>query len=102
MPVVPEREGDTNLTKPRSSKESFCHRFGCLATWYSDPRTPHKKFCSPLCSNALRAAVMRVERYYHARQSVGAITARNRMQVLLARPGSRAQLRAFESVVLLC
>ena len=32
---------------------------------------PHKKFCSPLCANALRAAATRVERYYKSRGCIG-------------------------------
>lgn len=100
--AAPVREGDTNSTKDRFRKECSCWRCGCYSTWEADPRTPHKKFCSPLCVNALRAAATRVERYYQSRQIVGSITSRNRMQVLLAKPGSRAQLRAFESVVLRC
>ena len=45
---------------------------------------------------------MRVERYYYSLQIVGAITPGNRLKVLFAKPGSRAQLRAFESVALRC
>ena len=55
-----------------------------------------------MCDNALRAACARVERYYKACDSTGRITSANRMHVLLAKPGSRAQLRVFESVVLRC
>jgi hypothetical protein len=55
-----------------------------------------------LCDNALRAACARVERYYMAQGSIGKITSANRLNVLLAKPGSRGQLRAFESVVLRC
>ena len=68
---------------------------GCFVDWNFDLRTPHKKFCSSLCDNALRAACARVERYYKARGSIGRITSANRMNVLLAKPGSRAQLRGF-------
>lgn len=96
------REGDTNRTKSLDTQKSSCQRPGCSADWTIDPRTPHKKFCSSLCDNALRAAVARVDRYYKSLGYVGAITARNRMQVLLARPGSRVQLRAFQRVVLRC
>ena len=55
-----------------------------------------------MCDNALRAASTRVQRYYLSQGYVGAITPRNRMNVLLAKPGSRGQLRAFQSVVLRC
>lgn len=96
------REGDTNLPKTRRPKKSFCHRPGCSVGWNLDPRAPHKKLCSSLCDNALRAACARVERYYKSRGSIGRITPANRQQVLLAKPGSRAQLRLFESVVLRC
>lgn len=103
IPIAPtEREGDTNRPKKRNQKKTSCTRPGCEVDWIIDPRTPHKKFCSPLCDNALRAAIARVERYYLSRGYVGAITASNSMQVLLAKPGSRVQLRAFESVVLRC
>lgn len=96
------REGDTNRSKSRIGQKSSCQRPGCGADWRNDPRAPHKKFCSSLCDNALRAAVARVTRYYKALGYVGAITSSNRMQVLLARPGSRVQLRAFERVILRC
>ena len=55
-----------------------------------------------MCDNALRAAATRVERYYLPRGYIGKIISANRMNVLLAKPGSRGQLRAFESVVLRC
>lgn len=96
------REGDTKLPKSRFRKISFCKRPGCYVSWCVDPRTPHKKLCSSLCDNALRAACARVERYYMAQGSIGKITSANRLNVLLAKPGSRVQLRAFESVVLRC
>ncbi len=50
------REGDTNPTKNRACKKYGCWRSGCYATWRADSRTPHKKYCSSLCVNALRAA----------------------------------------------
>ena len=96
------REGDTNRLKSCRRKKSSCRRPGCKVDWQFDPRTPHKKYCSPLCDNALRAAAARVERYFKARGNLGAITRHNRLKVLLAKPGSRGQLRAFESVVLRC
>jgi len=95
-------EGDTKPPKKRRPKKSSCRRPGCIDDSNIDLRTPHKKFCSPLCANALRAAATRVERYYKSRGCIGAMTSFNRMKVLLAKPGSRAQLRAFESVVLRC
>ena len=95
-------EGYTNLPKSRRTKNSRCQRSGCFVSWDVDRRTPHKKFCSLLCDNALRAACARVERYYMAQGSIGKITSANRLNVLLAKPGSRGQLRAFESVVLRC
>gem|GEM_PF-4461563 len=105
-PVVPvlttKREGYTNSAKSTDDKKSSCLRPGCFVSWKIDPRTPHKKYCSLLCDNALRAAATRVERYYRLRDYIGAITPRNRMKVLLAKPGSRVQLRAFQSVVLRC
>jgi len=102
QPSLTAREGDTNLTKTGHRQKSSCHRPGCVADWIADPRIRHKKFCSFRCDNALRAAVTRVDRYYKSLGHVGAITSRNRLQVLLAVPGSRAQLRAFERVVLRC
>ena len=96
------REGDTNRTKMLRRRKAFCRRPGCGNDWIIEPITPHKKFCSSLCDKALRAAAARVQRYYHWLGYVGAITSGNRMQVLLAVPGSRAQLRAFERVVLRC
>ena len=102
-PVSPlPPEGYTNPPKHRPTKKSSCRRPGCFVSWVIDPRTPHKKFCSSMCDNALRAACTRVERYYLSRGYVGKIISSNRMKVLLAKPGSRGQLRAFESVVLRC
>lgn len=101
-PLDSARESDTKLPKSRFRKNSFCKRPGCYVAWFVDPRTPHKKFCSSMCDNALRAASTRVQRYYLSQGYVGAITPRNRMNVLLAKPGSRGQLRAFQSVVLRC
>ena len=105
-PVVPalttEREGYTNYAKSTDDKKSFCLRLGCFVSCEIDPRTPHKKYCSHLCDNALRAAVTQVERYYRSRDCIGAITSRNRMKVLLVKPGSCVQLRVFQSVVLRC
>lgn len=95
-------EGDTNRPKKLRRAKTSCRRPGCGTNWIIEPRTPHKKFCSSLCDKALRAAVARVQRYYHWLGYVGAITSGNRMQVLLAVPGSRSQLRAFERVVLRC
>lgn len=96
------REGDINWPKIACSKKSSCRRPGCEVEWEIDPRSPHKKHCSSLCNNALRAAAVRVERYYKGRGCVGAITRHNRLKVLLAKPGSRGQLRSFESAVLRC
>jgi hypothetical protein len=101
-PLDSVRESDTKLPKSRFRKNSFCKRPGCYIAWFVDPRTPHKKFCSSMCDNALRAASTRVQRYYQSQGYVGAITPRNRMNVLLAKPGSRGQVRAFQSVVLRC
>jgi hypothetical protein len=101
-PLDSVREGDTKRPKSRTRKNSFCKRPGCYIAWFVDPRAPHKKFCSSMCDNALRAASTRIQRYYLSQGYVGAITPRNRMNILLAKPGSRGQLRAFQSVVLRC
>jgi len=101
-PFDSPREGDTNTPKTHRTKKYSCQRSGCFVSWNFDPRIPHKKLCSSLCDNALRAACARMSRYYKTQGAIGRITSANRMNVLLAKPGSRAQLRAFQSIVLRC
>lgn len=97
QPPPETRERDTNPSFLHRPPSSSCQRPGCSNAWEPNRCTPHKKYCSPCCDNALRAASARVQRYYRARGSRGAITRYNRWDVLLAKPGSRGQLRAFES-----
>jgi ribosomal protein L35 len=102
QPSVIQCEGYTQGPKSAFSQKKFCQRFGCTVSWEIDPRTPHKKYCSRLCDNDLHAASVRVERFYKSLGHFGGITSANRTKVLLAKPGSRSQLRAFQSVVLRC
>ena len=39
--------------------EYLCSRPGCYELFSLEPRAPHKKFCSPLCRNALRRVLQR-------------------------------------------
>jgi hypothetical protein len=58
--VPPERVGDTQAPP---EKKSCCHRPGCYERFIPDPRTPHQKYCSPECAQAMRRVLVREQRY---------------------------------------
>lgn len=61
--LEPSREG---YTKETAHEKSGCHRPGCYRRFTPRPQTPHRKFCSPQCRNALRRVILR-ERLWIAR-----------------------------------
>ncbi len=59
-PVEPAREGDT---KEESPEQSCCHRPGCYERFTPAPQSPHQKYCSLECYNAMRTVLIREERW---------------------------------------
>tara|TARA_R110002111_G_scaffold239418_3_gene301082 strand:- start:752 stop:1036 length:285 start_codon:yes stop_codon:yes gene_type:complete len=53
-------EGDT---KAAPEKKSCCHRPGCYEQFIAAPQTPHQKYCSPECYQAMRRVLIREKRW---------------------------------------
>jgi hypothetical protein len=53
-------EGDT---RGKSGNKSCCHRPGCYTRFTPAPQTPHQKYCSPECYQAMRRVLIRERRW---------------------------------------
>ncbi len=58
-PATP-REGDP---KDESGKKCCCHRPGCYTRFTPPPQSPHQKYCSVECHEAMRTVLVREKRW---------------------------------------
>jgi hypothetical protein len=58
-PATPS-EGDP---KENSAGKSYCHRPGCYERFTPSPQSPHQKYCSVECCEAMRTVLVRERRW---------------------------------------